>query len=431
MTMQISPAALNTDLCLNAHAENKTSALVLVFNSGSSTLKFGLYRVGDQHDDSMHVLMTGEIENTGEYAGTCTLHDLGDCADRKKTARSMAFLHPNEVLVFIRDVLWDRFSITPAVIAHRIVHGGLHLREPHWINAEVMQQIEQAVNFAPLHTPTALKFIEASQQTFLQAKQLACFDTGFHVTLPPVSAQFAIPAHWFSSGLQRMGFHGLSCESIMWALAKEAPSLSKGKIIIAHLGHGASVTAVNNGKSVDTSMGLTPCGGVPMSSRSGDLDPGVLIYLLREKKMNLDSLEKMLNQESGLLGISGLSADMRELQAATKDHPNARLAIDIFCRALAKQVAGCMVVLGGADLLVFTGGIGENASALRKQVCVQLHWCGLQLDDEKNTSHLRLSASNPSAIISQEGSCTEIRIMHSQEDTQIARHASRLALEQH
>lgn len=429
--MQNSKAMVQTDVSVIEQNKAKISELILVFNSGSSTLKFGAYCADGKGNGSMRVLMTGEIENTGEHAGTCTLHDLPDFPEHAQTARSMAFLHPNDVLVFLRDVIWDRFSVAPVLIAHRIVHGGLRLREPSWITAEVIQQIEQAVNFSPLHTPTALKFIEASQRIFSQARQLVCFDTGFHATLPPISAQFAIPAHWFLSGLQRMGFHGLSCESILWELGNESPSLSNQKIIIAHLGNGVSVTAVEQGKSVDTSMGLTPCGGVPMSSRSGDLDPGVLIYLMREQQLDLCSLEKMLNQESGLLGLSGLSGDMRELQAAAKDNQNARLAMDIFCRALAKQIAGCMVVLGGADLIVFTGGIGENSNAVRTQVCTQLSWCGLQLDDEKNTSHLSLSDSKISETISLNDSCAEIRIMHSQEDAQIARHASRLAAEQY
>ena len=419
---------MNTDVSIIERDKAKISELILVFNSGSSTLKFGAYRADGNHEGSMRVLMTGEIENTGEYAGTCTVHDL---AEHTQTARSMAFLHPNDVLVFLRDMIWDRFSVAPLLIAHRIVHGGLRLREPTWINAEVIQQIEHAVNFAPLHTRTALKFITASQHVFSQARQVACFDTGFHATLSPISAQFAIPSYWFTSGLKRMGFHGLSCESILWELANESPSLLHQKIIIAHLGNGVSVSAVECGKSIDTSMGLTPCGGLPMSSRSGDLDPGVLIYLMREQRFDLGSLEKMLNQESGLLGLSGLSGDMRELQAAAKNNQSASLAVDIFCRALAKQIAGCMVVLGGANLLVFTGGIGENASAVRAQVCAQLRWCGLQLDDEKNTSHLSLSAHNISETISLNDSCAEIRIMHSQEDAQIARHANRLAAEQY
>ena len=253
-----------------------------------------------------------------------------------------------------------------------------------------MQQLVAANVFAPLHTPAALSVIRFAQEHFRDLPQAACFDTAFHAALPEVARVLSIPKEFQSEGLQRYGFHGLSCESIVRQLGDDLPS----RLVIAHLGNGASVTAVKDGKSIDTSMGLTPTGGVIMGTRSGDLDPGVLLYLMREKKFDAARLEELVDHRSGLIGISGIGSDMRRLHEAAASNPHARLAIQMFCYSVRKQVAAMIAVLEGVDLIVFTGGIGEHDEEVRAEICDGLSWFGV-------------------------GS---VRVFTSQEDVQIARH---------
>jgi acetate kinase len=283
----------------------------------------------------------------------------------------------------------------PAAVGHRVVHGGPGLRSHCVIDADVLRRLTEAVPFAPLHIPPALEVIRLAQANFPGRPQIACFDTAFHVGLPEVVRTLPIPRTLQAEGIERYGFHGLSCESILHQL-KEVPR----RLVIAHLGNGASVTAVRDGKSVDTSMGLTPSGGVIMGTRSGDLDPGVLIYLLRQKKLDADALEKLVDHESGLLGISGLDSDMRRLHQAAVSNDGARLAVAMFSYSVRKQIAAMIAVLEGADLLVFTGGIGENDAVTRAMICGGLAWAGLDLD-----------AAQPKVLV-----------LPSQEDEQIARH---------
>ena len=286
----------------------------------------------------------------------------------------------------------------PEAVAHRIVHGGPALREHCVINDEVLAQIEAAAPFAPLHTPAALALIRQAQQRYPGLPQVACFDTVFHAGMPDVARVLPLPMTLLAEGVQRYGFHGLSCESIVHALGVDLPA----RLVIAHLGNGASITAVARGRSVDTSMGLTPTGGLIMGTRSGDLDPGVLVYLVRERKLDAAALERLVDQESGLLGLSGVSSDMRRLHEAAPTHPAAQLAIDMFCRAVCKQIAAMTAVLGGADMIVLTGGIGENDHFVHDAVGAGLAWMGAG------------TARCP------------VRVMASQEDEQLARHAWRL-----
>ena len=240
--------------------------------------------------------------------------------------------------------------------------------------------------------------------------QAACFDTTFHAELPAVARVLPIAKELQSEGIQRYGFHGLSCESIVHQLANDLPN----RLVIAHLGNGASVTAVKAGKSIDTSMGLTPTGGVIMGTRSGDLDPGVLVYLMREKKFDAAMLEELVDHRSGLLGISGIGSDMRRLHEAASSNADARLAIAMFCYSVRKQVAAMIAALGGVDLLVFTGGIGENDVEARAAICGGLSWLGVSLDPARNRS-----VENP---ISELASRCAVHVLPSQEDEQIARH---------
>jgi acetate kinase len=245
--------------------------------------------------------------------------------------------------------------------------------------------------------------------------QFACFDTAFHSTIPEIASRFPLPRDLFEEGIHRYGFHGLSYESIIYQLGKELPS----RTVMAHLGSGASLAALKDGRSVETSMGLTPAGGIPMATRTGDLDPGVLLYLLRAKNMNVDSLETMLNRESGLTGLSGGMADMRELEKSAKaGDQKAQLAIDIFCLAIRKYIAAYSAVLEGLDLLIFAGGIGEHSAPVRSIVCNGLKFLGIDLDESANQA--------PHGVISWPGSKVLVRVVESQEDEQIARHCRTL-----
>ena len=315
-----------------------------------------------------------------------------------------------EAIIRIGVFLASSKTRPPAAIGHRIVHGGPTLRQHCLIDDAVLRQLEAAAAFAPLHTPAALSVIRFAQEHFPGLPQAACFDTAFHAGLPEVARVLPIPKELQSRGIQRYGFHGLSCESIVHQLADDLPK----RLIIAHLGNGASVTAVKGGKSIDTSMGLTPTGGVIMGTRSGDLDPGILVYLMREMKLDAVMLEELVDHRSGLLGISDVASDMRRLHQAASASADARLAIEMFCYSVRKQLAAMIAALDGVDLIVFTGGIGENDPETRALICRGLSWIGVSLDEARNRS-----ANNP---ISGPASRCTVLVLGSQEDEQIARH---------
>ncbi|KQN22535.1 MULTISPECIES: acetate/propionate family kinase [unclassified Sphingomonas] len=337
-------------------------ALILALNSGSSTVKYGLYAV----DPEPALLIGGTIETAD---GHVSVLDALDAA--------------------VRD------SPAPTAIGHRIVHGGPHRTAHCLIDDAVTADLVAACAFAPLHGPAALALIAAARARFPGLPQVACFDTAFHADLPDVAQVLPIPRRYRASGVRRYGFHGLSCESILARLGEGVPS----RLVIAHLGNGASVTAVRDGRSVDTSMGLTPSGGVTMATRTGDIDPGILLYLLRETGLDAGALATLIDHESGMAGISGLSGDMRVLRAAAGSNPDADLAIRMFERSVCKQIAAMAATLGGLDLLVLTGGIGEHDRATQQAIGTGLEWLP--------------------------GLAT--RIVASREDDEIARHAARLS----
>ena len=356
---------------------------ILALNSGSSSLKFGLYRADSAGAERL-------------FGETVSMVD-----------------HPVAV-TRVTSVLAASGMPPPDAIGHRIVHGGLALRQHCGIDDAVLRQLHAAAAFAPLHTPAALAVIRFAQKQFPGVPQVACFDTQFHADLPEVARVLPLARALLSEGMQRYGFHGLSLESIVRQLGLELPQ----RLIVAHLGNGASITAIKSGQSIDTSMGMTPSGGVIMGTRSGDLDPGVLVYLMREKKFDAARLEALIDQHSGLLGISGVSGDMRHLHEAAASNRDARLAIEMFCYSVRKQVAAMVAVLGGLDMLVFTGGIGENDAQVRTEVCAGLSWIGVSLDESRNRA-----ASNPPCQVSDGTSRCQVLVLASQEDEQIARHA--------
>jgi len=380
---------------------------VLALNCGSSSLKFGLFRV---LPESVETLIAGQIDAIGQAASPVSATRL---MDGLQVSEARPIANQKAAVARIERLLADWRAPAPGAIGHRIVHGGPNLRRHCRIDGMVVQALEAATPFAPLHTPAALEVIRAAQDRYPGLPQVACFDTAFHVHMADVARVLPIPRALRSEGLQRYGFHGLSCESILEQLAPALPE----RVIIAHLGGGASITAVEYGRSVDTSMGLTPTGGVMMGTRSGDLDPGVLLYLMREKHLDAARLEDLVDRHSGLLGVSGLSSDMRDLEAAPSN-PDARLAIRMFGYGIRKEIAAMAAAMEGADMIVFTGGIGENDWEVRAAICTALAWMGVDLDEAHNRS-----AADP---ISLPSSRCEVRVLPSQEDQQIARHTRAL-----
>src|SRR5580704_9401935 len=383
-------------------ADDGSERIVLALNSGSSSLKFGVYQVGAAR---IAMLLSGEAEAIGEKAGKFHARDArGDAL----VSEAADIRDQREAVIRIGRLLAKAKMPEPVGIGHRIVHGGPHLRQHCLIDDTVLQQLKAATAFAPLHTPAALSVIRFAQEHFPRLPQVACFDTAFHAGLPEVARVLPIPKELQLRGIQRYGFHGLSCESIVHQLADDLPK----RLIIAHLGNGASVTAVKTGKSIDTSMGLTPTGGVIMGTRSGDLDPGVLVYLMREKKFDAAMIEDLVDHRSGLLGISGIGSDMRQLHEAATSNANARLAIAMFCYSVRKQLAAMIAALDGADLVVFTGGIGENDVEARAAICGGLSWLGVSLDPMRNRF-----GENP---VSGPASRCAVQVFPSQENEQIA-----------
>ena len=397
-------------------------ATILTINSGSSSLKLGLYRAGAGPAEPQ-LLYRGATDAIGKSGGSLTITDSSGEAthheDASHDSQSSAF-------VLAAQKLQQLSGAPPEAIGYRIVHGGPHLRQHCRITPQVLDTLRAAVHYAPLHIPPALALIDTASNLYPQVPAFACFDTAFHTTMPPEAYIYAIPARFRDQGVQRYGFHGLSYESVVAALAPAVPA----RLVVAHLGNGASLCAIAGGRSVDTSMGLTPTGGIPMGTRSGDLDPGVVLFLARSGNLNPNELESVLNHESGLAGLSQSStpsggtnvpgiSDLRELTAAA-DHGSATAhqALAIFCRAIAKTAASYAAVLGGLDCLVFTGGIGEHSVLVREQVSRQLAFLGLTIDAEANQRHAP-DISKPASPIS-------VRILAADEDGRIAHHVRAL-----
>jgi len=384
---------------------------ILALNSGSSSLKFGLYRVDS---DGTECLLSGQAEGLG---GAHAVFHAADGRGRPLPGESSAMADQGDVgAALSRIVMLLKSSGTPRpqALGHRIVHGGSALREHALIDARVMTALEAATSFAPLHMPAALAVIRYARAHLPGLPQVACLDTRFHADMPPVASTLPLPQHLRAAGLRRYGFHGLSCESIVRQLGGGLPPC----LLIAHLGNGASITAVRQGRSIDTSMGLTPTGGLIMGTRSGDLDPGVLVHLMRELKLGAAAVEDLVDHHCGLLGISGLDSDMRALHQAAPTHADAALAIEMFCYAAAKQLGAMSMALGGVDGIVFTGGIGEHDARVRASICARLSCLGVELDEARN--------QRGQGLISCDASRCSVRVLPSQEDEQIAHHTAAL-----
>jgi len=391
-------------LDLGRHIVSERAGLdILVLNCGSSSLKFGLFNTDAGF---VQELASGEAASIGKPRGAFSARD----ASGRTVSEPIQAMDRKQALGRVVQLFSDWRLPPPAAIGHRIVHGGPELRQHCLIDDRVMDILTGAATFAPLHVPQALKLVSAAREFFPHTAQAACFDTTFHATMPDVARVLPIPCDLEAQGVYRYGFHGLSCESVLHQLSARPPE----RLVIAHLGNGASITAVKAGKSLDNSMGLTPTGGVMMGTRSGDIDPGVLLYLMREKHFNAARLEEMVDRRSGLCGVSGLGSDMRALQAAAPSNPKAALAIAMFAYQARKAIAAMISVLGGIDRLVFTGGIGENDALVRAAICDGLACMGVDLHPIRNCE-----IANP---INSPASQCSIHVLPSQEDEQIARH---------
>lgn len=373
--------------------------LVLAVNSGSSSLKFGLYR-RPSGDGDPPLVLSGGADGIGHPNGRLQVRSP---ESQPLLDEAYALNSQGEALQQILDALTRFAGARPAAVGNRIVHGGPHLREHQAITPELVKTLREAVHFAPLHIPPAVKLIEETARLLPGVPQYACFDTAFHRTMPETSRRFALPERLYSLGVERFGFHGLSYESIVERLGDSLPE----RVVCAHLGSGASLVALHRGRSIDTSMGMTPTGGIPMATRSGDLDPGILLFLLRTEGLSADQVEKLLNRESGLAALSGGESDMRLLEKAAADGDvRATLAIECFASAARKYIGAYAAGLGGLDLLVFTGGIGEHSASMRERICRGLDFLGV-------------SSGDPAR-------CAKVRVMESEEELQIARITWRL-----
>ncbi len=383
---------------------------ILAVNAGSSSLKITFF---DAATASTR-LANATIERIGLPGARLTV-----CPPRPPSAATIEVRDFDEALRVAVRALHDGVTSPVRVVAagHRIVHGGAAYREPAAITPAVLADLEALIPLAPTHMPQAVALVESLAQSHEDVPQFACFDTAFHRTVPRVAQLFPLSRSVWNAGIRRYGFHGLSCESIVRALGNVDPDAAVGRLLIAHLGNGSSVTAVHHGRSIDTSMGFTPTGGLMMGTRSGDLDPGVLTHLARTMRCTAEGLERLVTHEAGLLGISGVSSDVQELLART-DSPDAQEAVALYCYTARKHFGALAAALDGLDTIVFTGGIGEHAATIRSSICEGLGHLGVAIDDGAN------AADAP--IVSRPGSRVTVRVMHTDEDLIVAGHVRRL-----
>jgi acetate kinase len=380
-----------------------TQRSILTINAGSSSVKFAVF--GDA--DSPERILSGQVERIGNPGAQLVAKQSGQkTEDRQRIEAETHEKAAESIAGYLREHLGDD-AIT--AIGHRIVHGGFHLLKHQIITPEVVAELRRTQPMDMNHLPREIALVETFGKVFPAAKQVACFDTAFHRDLPAVAKVLPIPRELSDTGIRRYGFHGLSYTYLMGRLRELAgDDTANGRVILAHLGAGASMAAVHGGKAIDTTMSFTPIAGLVMATRPGDLDPGLLVYLMREKKMSADQLEDFLTQRCGLLGISQTSGDMRDLVAAREKDARAAEAVAIFCYQAKKYICGFAGALGGVDTIVFAGGIGEHAAQVRAEICAGLEFLGVNLDAELN---------NKSAnVISSEGSRVAIRIIPTDEE---------------
>ena len=392
---------------------NTVEKSILTINGGSSSIKFALFSA----NDSLRLILKGGIERIGMADPVFTV----ERADRDgNVSRPVA---ANDFTIAVAVLMdWIEKSENDAgliAVGHRIVHGGPNYHQPQRLTAELVEALRGLTLLDPAHLPGEIALAEAFHRRFPQLPQIACFDTAFHHELPRVAQLLPIPRRYQAEGVRRYGFHGLSYAFLMEELARiDGTAAARGRIILAHLGNGASLAAVSDGKPIDTSMGFTPASGVPMGTRAGDLDPGLVWYLARTEGMNAAQFNDMANTKSGLLGVSETSADMRDLLKREVEDPRAAEAVALFCYQLRKWIGAFAAALGGVETLVFAGGIGEKSPAVRTRICAALGFLGIELDPARNEQNADL--------ISAHGARVKVRVIATNEELVIARSVCRV-----
>jgi acetate kinase len=381
---------------------------ILTMNRGSATLKSTLYEVGARNKALLSISLT--------YSGAASARmKIADAGGTTLLDSRVIGKHSNAALETVFTWL-DKHEYLSGLKAagHRLVHGGARYTQPQRITPKFLSALKKLVPLDPDHLPAAIKGIQFIAKKFPQLPQVACFDTAFHSSLPTVAKMYALPCRLYDKNIRRYGFHGLSFEYIIGELRKLDAKRAAGRVIIAHLGSGASIVALKDGKSMDTSMGFTPLEGLVMSARSGDVDPGLLLYLLAEQKMSAKAVAVLLNKQSGLLGVSGTTGDMRALLEKAKQDPPAAEAINLFCYRAKKYIGAYAAALAGLDALVFTGGIGERAPAIRANICSGLEFFGIHLDATRNQQNAPVISANASRV--------NVRVIQTNEDLMIVKH---------
>lgn len=379
---------------------------VLTINGGSSSIKFALYGVGA----TMQAALRGKIDRIG-LSGTT--FSFSDSVSYQQDSHGIEVADYSDAANFLLDWLAQKRDFSQiSAVGHRVVHGMKHT-EPEIISQSLLDDLRRYISFDPDHLPGEIDLIERFRTRYPQLPQVACFDTAFHQTLPRVAKLLPIPRRFDAMGIQRYGFHGLSYAFLMQALEQLAGKrVAQGRVILAHLGNGASLAAVRNGQSIDTSMGFTPSGGIPMGTRSGDLDPGVVEFMMQHEQLTTAQIKHLVNHESGLLGVSETSSDMRDLIKYESTDNRAAEAVELFCYQVKKHIGAYSAALSGLDTLVFAGGIGENAATVRARICSGLEFLGIEIEDQNN--------ANNAEIISTKNSRVTVRVMHTDEELMLA-----------
>ena len=393
--------------------------LILVLNAGSSSVKFALVDVDPQRGE--RELARGAVDGLGQSPRWSVRQSEGAIDAGQPWLMGALVTHKAAISHILAWIDQHHGLNTLTAAGHRVVHGGEAFTAPVRLKAENLADLRALTPLAPLHQPHNLSAIDSLFELAPTLPQIACFDTAFHASMPVVARNFALPRSITAQGVRRYGFHGLSYEFIASALRDKDPALYRGKVIVAHLGNGSSLCALDGGKSIATTMGFSALDGLMMGTRSGSIDPAVIFHLMREMKLSSVEVETMLYQKSGLLGVSGLSADMRVLRAAAPDMPEAREAIELFTYRIRRDIGSLIAALGGIDGLVFTAGIGENDAALRADILNGLKWAGFALDATAN--------ENGAERITIDGSARAYRLA-TNEELMIARHSARLMAEQ-
>lgn len=380
---------------------------VLTINGGSSSIKFALYQTGSPMQRSL----TGKIDRIGSPG---TILTYSDTSRGQQDSCVIDVDDHGSVADFLLDWLEQQVGFTHVrAVGHRVVHGMKHI-QPERVSQALLDELHRIRSYDPDHLPREIELIEAFRRRYPHLPQVACFDTAFHHALPRVARLLPIPRRFDAMGIQRYGFHGLSYAYLMQELAQVAGTqAAQGRVILAHLGNGASLAAVRDGQSIDTSMGFTPTGGLPMGTRTGDLDPGVAWYLMQRENLTAEQFNQLINHESGLLGVSETSSDMRDLIEHETTDVRAAEAVELFCYQVKKWIGAYAAVLSGLDTLVFAGGIGENAPVIRARICEGLAFLGIEIDVRRNVAN--------ASVISAETSRVAVRVMHTDEEVMIAK----------